>query len=65
MILVVAGDDLGNAGAGFTEDGEVADQVQEAALLKDPLNKHVEFGQSFLGDLFPVRGAPGHGVLVI
>ncbi len=59
-VLVVGGHLLEDLRAVDLEDVEVADEVEEAALLKDALDQRLELRRALGGDLEAVDGAPRH-----
>ena len=63
--LVVAGDDLDQPAAGFTEHGEVAQQIEEAPLLEHALDQRGHLRHPLGLDPGAVGGAPGHEALLI
>ena len=43
----------------FLKDDEVAKEIQEPLLVKDPLEEHLQLGHGRRGQVLPLDGAPG------
>jgi len=65
MELVVAGDDLDQSAAGFTEHGEMAQQIEEAPLLEHALDQRSHLRHALGLYAGAVGGAPGHEALEV
>src|SRR5581483_2185608 len=64
--LMVAGDFLANlAGTFIFEDDKVAEQAQEATLIKDAFDYHLQLRHRGWREGFAVDRAPGHEALPI
>ncbi|MCY1359589.1 hypothetical protein D9M69_461700 [compost metagenome] len=63
--LVISRDDLGQSRSGFAKDREVAEQIEQAAMLEHAFDQRREFRRALLRNCRTVGGTPRHEALKV